>query len=228
MDAFPIDPTDCGLGTLGELKRFLLNAGISDDDTFSEALLVIGRGVAATFDNFTGRTLKRAENALETISSTRRNLAFRHSPVESVSKLELKYGEADGYVDITSILARCLLDNEKGMLAIEDDAWIYSTTPVVRHRVGMYRATVTGGYWYDPTDNNNGVKPDGAAVLPNDLKMAWKMQVQHIWVNRDNLGISYAPSGEVKNDSRRQMEKITLLPMVAATLANYVNPVDFR
>ena len=53
------------------------------------------------------------------------------------------------------------------------------------------RVTYAGGYWYDTSDNGSGTMPDGATLLPHDVKLAWLLQCQHVWMSRDVIGVSY-------------------------------------
>jgi len=227
-----VDTTDCGLGTLGQLKRFLINSSIVAQTTWDEQIKIIGRGVAKSFNNATGRILKRETGARETFGVTHRNLVFQHIPIEQISKLEVMYNTADGWIDISAGLAVCLLDNFEGILRIKD---MWPAVDVFRHdQAGLYRATVDGGYWYDPTDNGTGTVPmqfDGvtpANILTDDLQEAWFLQCQHLWVNRDNLGITWSPAGDTAHDTRKSLAGVKLLPTVAQVLTAYTAPIGLR
>lgn len=226
FEAVGQDTTDCGLGTLGELKRFCITSSLDGASTFNEAMIAIGRGTAKAFDVAVGRKLKRETGAVEQFVASRKNMVLAHTPVESVTKLELKYDETEGWVDMTSGIASCLLNNLDGILTVPSDFWPLSAQ--FRHDVpGLWRVTLTGGYWYDPTDDGSGTKPTGATELPNDLKLAWLLQCQHLWVNRDNLGITWSPTGESR-DTRKSLANVKFIPLVTQTLNDYSNPVNLR
>lgn len=213
-----LNTTDLGLGTLGQLKRFLMNAAEVESSTYDAAIAVIGKGVSKMFDYRTGRVLRRAEDAVETCPAYRSGYRAKHFPIESISRFEAKYNEVYGWADVVVTSAVENIEYENGILRMYE---------AVMRDAGQFRITLTGGYWVDISDDDSGTLPEGATALPDDLKMAWYLQCQHIWLNRDNLGIAYAPSGEVKSKPI-SMEKVTLLPLVGMTLANYSYPAVIR
>ena len=221
-----LDTTDCGLGTLGELKRFCITSGLVADTTYNNVLAHIGLGTAKSFDNATGKKFKRGVSVMEQFSFSRRTIVVAHTPIESISKLEVKYSEAEGWIDLTTGLGLCLVDNVEGFVKIPDDFWRvsgqYRSNPP-----GLGRLTLTGGYWYDPTDSGTGILPTGAYLLPEDLKLGWLLQCQHLWVNRDNLGITWSPTGEA-HDTRKSLLNVKMLPSVSHTLTEYAHSANFR
>ena len=221
-----LDTTDCGLGTLGELKRFCITASMAGDNMYNEAMLHIGRSTAKAFDDAVGRHFKREVGALEQFNFSRRYLMLAHAPIESITKMELKYTEAEGWIDLTTGIPLCMIDFVEGILTVPDDFWPISAQ-FNHNRPGLWRLTVTGGYWYDPTDDGSGTPPTGANVLPEDLKTAWLLQCQHLWVNRDNLGITWSPSGESR-DTRKSLASVKFIPAVSMALTEYARPVNFR
>ena len=98
------------------------------------------------------------------------------------------------------------------------------------HRAGVYlggplgafgsrlRITYTGGYWWDATENNTGVKPAPAIALPDDLKLAWVLQCSHLWQSKDRLG-----AGVSKEPGKfSALKEYDLIPEVSALLRDYV------
>jgi hypothetical protein len=62
--------------------------------------------------------------------------------------------------------------------------------------------------------------PTGAAALPDDLKLAWLLQCEHIWSLRDKLGVNVAASAKSAADVAG-LASMQLLPAVADTLRDY-------
>jgi hypothetical protein len=225
-DGGGLDTTDCGLGTLGELKRFCITASMSGQGTFDTTLTLIGRGIAKLFNDALGRRLKREVGVMEQFSFARTNLVSIHAPLETVTKMELKYTEAEGWVDLTSGLPNCLIDYDEGIVRVPADFWPISAQ--FRYNTpGIWRLTVDGGYWYDPTDDGTGTLPTGAFELPPDLKLAWLLQSQHLFINGDSLGISWSPAGEV-HDTRKSLANVKFIPLVQTTLSEYHRAVNLR
>lgn len=211
VGALGLNTTDLGLGTLGQLKRFLMNAAEVESPTYDSAITMIGRGMSKLFSNRTNRVLRRSVDAMESCPAVRSGYRAKCAPIEEVSLFEVKYGEAYGWSTVPVTSAIELIQPEDGLLRFY---------PAVMREGGLFRITLTGGYWVDLSDDDSGSCPQGATPLPEDLRLAWLMQCQHIWLNRDNLGIAYSPAGESKAKPIA-MEHVTLLPLVGMTLANY-------
>ena len=225
-DAGGLDTTDCGLGTLGELKRFCITPAMTNANTFDVPLQFIGRGVAKSFNDAVNRRFKREVGVLEQFSFSRRNLCSIHTPIETITKMELKYSEAEGWIDLTTGLSLCLVDYIEGIVRVPDDMWPISAQ--FQHgKPGIWRLTITGGYWYDPTDDGTGTQPAGSYLLPDDLKLAWLLQCQHLFINRDNLGITWSPAGEV-HDTRKSLASVNFIPVAKSALSNYHRAVNLR
>lgn len=198
--------TDLGLGTLGQLKRFILNSGIVAETTYDEALTFLGKGVAAAIDKFTNRTLKRGTSITEDFRGGTDLLLLARFPVESVTSVGLKTSGESSFTTQTSIVDTTAL--ESGVLLL------VSTVGTERDQL---RVTYDGGYWYDTTDDDSGTQPTGSALLPHDIKMAWLLQCQHIWAKRDALGIQHVESPEL----RTTLTNLDLIPQVKMMLEPY-------
>ena len=62
--------------------------------------------------------------------------------------------------------------------------------------------------------------PTGAIQLPDDLKLAWLLQCEHIWSLRDNLGVSVAASAKTGADMAG-LAAMQLVPEVENILHHY-------
>lgn len=205
--ALATNTTDVGLGTLGELKRYLLNAGIAAETTYDEALLALGRGVAGQIDRYCNRTFKRGASITEDFRGGTDLILLGRYPVESVASIGLKSTGESVFTTQTDIIDTVGLDS--GILALVSE--------LGTHR-DQIRVTYTGGYWYDPTDDGTGTQPTDAALLPYDLKLAWLNQCLHVWSKRQNLGLDHAITDP---QQKTTFTNLDLFPAVKTTLDQF-------
>jgi hypothetical protein len=172
--------TDLGLGTLGQLKRFLLSAGIVAETTYDEALTFIGKGVAGAFDRYCNRTFKRGASITEDFRGGTDLLLLARYPVESIASVGLKTVGESAFTSQGDVIDTAAL--ETGCLLLT------ATTGTERDQL---RVTYTGGYWYDTSDDGSGSQPSGSTLLPTDIQLTWLLECQHVWQSRDKLGIEH-------------------------------------
>jgi hypothetical protein len=177
--------TDVGLGTLGELKRFLLASGIVSETTYDEALTALGRGVAGLIDRHCNRTFKRGSSVTEDFRGGTDVVLLARYPVETVTSVGLKSAGESTFTTQASVVDTAAV--ESGVLLL---------TGSVGSERDQLRVTYDGGYWYDTTDDGSGTMPTGATLLPADVKMVWLNECQHVWQASDRLGIQHIPQGE--------------------------------
>ena len=205
--ALATDTTDAGLGTLGELKRYLLNEGIADETGYDEAILALGRGVAGLFDRYCNRTFKRGASITEDFRGGTDLILLGRYPVESVASVGLKSTGESTFTTQTDIVDTVGLNS--GILQLVSE--------LGTHR-DQIRVTYTGGYWYDPTDDGTGTQPTGAALLPYDIKLAWLNQCLHVWSKRQNLGLDHVITDP---QQRTTFTNLDLVPAVKGTLDQF-------
>lgn len=187
---------DLGLGTLYELKARLLAASLVSGTDYDVTLAQIGKGVAAGFDKHCNRLFARGAAVTEIASADRDHHYLNRYPVESVTKLELQTDTMTGWVEITTSIVNTKLDSGLVYFGSSLGPWY-----------AQLRFTYTGGYFYEtkePTDNGYPTStPSGATLLPADVKEAWLRQCDHVWGNRDQLGVALMadPNKEAKIQS---------------------------
>jgi hypothetical protein len=204
--------SDLGLGNLATLKGYLQSQSLAARSDFDMQLSLSGRSVASAFDRFCNRRFKRTVNESETFTSDRDHWILNRYPVESISLVEQKFTDSEGFLAIeTNDLIRHL-DNEAGTIWFGAE-WGW--------RDNIIRVTYTGGYWFStnentlPTDSNYGAdKPSGAAILPDDILTAWLIQCQHEWDLRDKLGLSTSN----KPGEYNKLDGLDFVPRVESTL----------
>jgi hypothetical protein len=199
--------TDLGLGTLGQLKRYLLAPGIVAETTYDEAITFIGKGVAVQFDRYCNRTFQRGSSITEDFRGGTDMLTLGRYPTESIASIGLKTVGETSFTTQTSVTDTLALDS--GVLLLTGD---------LGTKRDQLRVTYTGGYWYDTTDDDTGTQPSGSTLLPHDIKHAWLQQCQHVWSKRQDLGLDHVISDPVQRTTFNEMD---FTPMVKGALEPY-------
>jgi hypothetical protein len=203
--------TDLGLGTLGQLKRFLINDSVVAETTYDEAITAIGKGVASLFDRYLNRTLKRSETAVEDFRGNTDLLLLGRYPVESVASIGLQEVGESTFTTQTDIIDTVGLNS--GVLQL---------VAQLGTKNSRIRVSYAGGYWYDASDDGTGTLPTGATELPADLQQAWLLMCQHIWTSRDIKGVVHTnaavPGFQFINT---RLSTLDLLPLVKSALDPY-------
>ena len=206
---------NAGLSNLATLKAHVLGASASTSTQFDTVLTALGLGLAAHIANLLQRDLGRVTGDRVTIPADRVHLLLPRYPVESVTKIELKHNEADGWVEQTINDFVTTIDTDNGIIFLPDsaDPGRYSS---------LIRVTYTGGYWWEeaePTDvGYPTTQPTGSTALPKDISTAWLLTCQDVWAKRDKLGLSLVDAP----DAQAKVGQLQISPMVKAMLADYI------
>ena len=174
---------DLGLGTLGQLKRFIIGADATST-TYDEAITLIGRGAAGLIDRHCNRTFKRSAAAVEDFRGGAEVLVLARYPLEAITSIGLKAAGESAFTTQSGVVDTYAV--ESGVLLL--------SSAVGTHQ-DQLRVTYAGGYWYDTTDDESGTMPTGATLLPYDITAAWLLQCQQIWQSRDDIGIAHVTTG---------------------------------
>lgn len=200
---------DLTLGTLAQLKAFVLPAPERTETTWDAALASIGLGVAQGFERHCNRRFRRVENATYAASADRSALVVDRFPLESLAALDIRYVASESWDSILDAVAN--IDHAPGMIYLTNaPGW----------RGSLIRATFTGGYWMDTTEDGSGVMPTGAAPLPDDLRHAWLLQCSHLWSIRDNAGAAMLIR-DAKAGQPAALDRSALIPAAMDTLYQY-------
>ena len=206
---------NAGFSNLDTLKKQLLANSLQADKRFDAALLAIGRGAAAAFERFCQRNFTRVVDGTEIIGADHVEFLLSRFPLESVSKIERKLTEAAGWEELVINDVVKTIDLASGIVRFA------GSQDMGPHDAQM-RFTFTGGYWWDtaepddegyPTD-----APEGAALLPDDIRLAWLLHCEGIWAKRDKLGTSIVDKPAQQSDTGT----LELSPLVKQMLGDYV------
>lgn len=193
------------IGNLTTLKRHLLAAPLAAGTGPTAAaniirddvLTTLGLGVGLQIEQFCGREFGYMEGATTIFSGDRLTFVLPRYPIASIAAVETRSSFLDAWTPlvITNVIA-----------------WVGSSSGLVellgvpRGRFAEVRVTYTGGYWFDETEDESGVQPNGAPEMPGDIAHAWLLQCQEVWNKRDKLGINL----NSKPDERVGIAKLTL------------------
>lgn len=187
---------NCGFSNLDFLKKQVLAKTMTSDKRFDIFIGAIGLGVAGQFAAFCNRSFSRVVNDQKIISADRVEFCLSRYPVESVSLVEMKLTEKDGWqqVDAPPWAILQTIDQAAGIVRFpeDDDLGPY---------YAQVRITYTGGYFWEQLDPDEAgyptAMPAGAFALPDALRIAWLLQCKHVWANQDKLGTDILASGKV-------------------------------
>ncbi len=199
-----------GLSNLATLKAWLLPSGLLTGTDYDAQVAAIGKGIAAQMEKSCSRLFQRTVGDTFECSGDRAHVSLPRYPVEAVTTVELRTDMTAGFVAQTGAI---LSDSLKAGLIFFG---CNIATPLDRLRI-----TYTGGYFFEtlePADMGYPTAtPSGSYALPNDLLLAWKLQCEHVWGQRDKLGLAVGD----KPTATPPLAQIQLLPAVEATLSNY-------
>lgn len=205
---------NAGFSNLDALKKHLLAPALVAVDKYDAVLQTLGLGVAAAFENYCSRKFARATGT-EIIGADRLDFLLSRYPVESVSKIELKLIEAQGWVDLVINDVITTIDQPSGIVH-------FAGSRDVGPHYAQVRFTYTGGYFWNTTEPNEAgypaALPDGAAALPEALRLAWLLQCENIWTKKDKRGTGIV----AKPDEQFDSSEIKLSPMVKDMINQFV------
>lgn len=199
---------NAGFSSLDRLKQFLLAEDLREQTTYDEALTRLGLGVAAAIDRHCNRTFARGVDVAWECPADREHITLPRYPVEAIESIEIRETSADSWSDITDQVAQW--DAASGL--------VHFTARPGRAPARL-RVTWTGGYWWSPDDDEEA--PEGAAVLPEDIRTAWLLQCEALWLAHDGLG-----TGMVKPRESAllgtSLAGIDIIPTARAFLAPHI------
>jgi hypothetical protein len=182
---------------------------------FNEVILALGLGMAALIEHHCNRKFLRAVGDTEIFTADAVHFSLPRFPVESVTKIELKQSEAEGWLEQTVNEFVRTINLKSGFVYLPEgsDPGDYAT---------QIRFTYTGGYFWEQLENNDvgypTAQPAGSTALPHDVRLAWLLQCQDVWQRRDNLGTDLARSGKYAPS----LSESNLLPLVKVNLRAFV------
>ena len=200
------------LGNLTLLKSAVLPAALRTGTDWDVALAALASGVAAAMEGFCNRKFARLVGDTFERSANCTYLSLPRFPVESIASIELKVDEQQGFIALPS---NTVLTLNKASGLAEFGSSIGGFTD-------RLRATYTGGFYADYTEDSSGTIPVGATAVPPDLLHAWHLQVQHE-IEATNLlrGVAAKRSAD-KQDRIIESAELKLIARVREMLRLFV------
>lgn len=189
-----------GYRDLATLKSRLLPAGMGEDWEYDDDLRAIGLGVAAAFDDFTGRTLRRTVGAVHECAADVATVIVGCYPIETVSSVKVSDGVSEW--DSGEIIAG--VKNKSGIVHLYGAPGLATQT---------LRITVTGGYWCEDREGDDTTLPAGATALPDSLLNAWYQQCRQM-CDAENLIRSKAAGKPDKKGGGPELTTMEFIPAV--------------
>jgi hypothetical protein len=211
---------NAGFSNLDWLKKQLLADTLKNDKRFDARILVIGKGVAASFERYCNREFCYATGILEVFSGDRPHWFARRTPVTQFTKVELRFFQADPWTDISG--QPVSVDEEKGYI---DFGYTLGRRPM------QTRLTYNGGYLWnqlepddaayvvpvaippDIANNQAGIDPN-KFLLPDDLLFAWITQCRKVWEAIDKIGDKILDVGSNTKNPSEALAGLDLVPEV--------------
>lgn len=208
---------NAGLGNLAELKQFLLARSMSGlTDTANDATLTaIGLGVAGMFAAHCNRDWSYGAANVDEFTANRSFAVARRYPVnmDVVPTMELCTQITNG--------AKVWTPVTDPFLNIAEDRGMFYLGGYQGNYLSRIRITSAGGYWWLGLDAETAL-PTGAAAVPNELKLAWLLQCQALWLVRDDLGIAVAGSSGGSALLGLSLPGYDLVPEVRSLLKDFI------
>jgi hypothetical protein len=196
-----------GLGNLTELKAQLLSEVLRAGTEYDAPLQAIGSGVAAQFDQHCNRKLARAVADTVTFPADSPVYFLPRYPVEDVTAVATKDERGTTWSDVLADLYNWNAENGA----------IYFLVALGPNH-SQLKITFTGGYWVDTSEDNSGTLPAGAVALPGDLKLAWFLQCEEVWNQKDKLGVGII----AETAKKPNFKSLELIPEVKDILRAHI------
>ena len=198
-----------GLSNLATLKAHLLPSTWQTTTDFDAAIAALGLGMVGLLETFTGRKFERTVGAIEYFEGANATLQLTRLPLETLTALDI---QTENNGDWTSILTAVKKAGKTGL--------VYLTGQQAEPGDATIRATFTGGYWFDTTENSSGSLPSGATAVPAKLLMAWKMQCGAVWARIDTDAQKAGLASGNLNALSALINETKLLPVVEQMIAD--------
>ena len=200
---------NAGFSSLTVLKQHLLPGTWSEVTSEDAAITALGLGVAELFAGHCGRAFERAVDAVEKHPTGAGYLQLRRFPVEEVGDVELQGSFGAAWEDALSSVAR--VDEKSGVMVM--------VCPFAEG--GTLRVTLTGGFWWDTSEDASGTLPAGATELPVVIRFAWLMQCSALWARGQMDAVKAGLASGNLGALSALINEAEILPVVKTMLEPY-------
>lgn len=201
---------NAGLSNLLTLKKYLLPSTWQDVTAEDDAILAVGLGMAGLLEGHCARKFQRTVGATQEFDAAACIVQLERFPLETFTSLELQTEPGGDWEDVTDSILRHM---KSGMVKIDG--------PLASEGFATLRATFTGGFWWDTTEDDTGSLPSGATAIPAALQMAWISQCVAVYARMKNDGITAALANGSAAAASAFINGIELLPVVEKMVQPY-------
>lgn len=206
---------NAGLCNLATLRRHLLGASLGDDRTHDEVLLAIGLGVAAMFEQRTGRRFGYVEEDTIEVTGDRSHFILPRYPIVEVTEVAFRASDAETYAVQTGQPWRS--HNAAGIIHFGGELGSFDS---------YLRITWTGGFFWETLEPDEegypSAAPDPAPVaLPADLLAAFLIHCRTVWQTLDKTGMDILKTGSSSQFVTGSLGMLDFAPQVTQTLTDY-------
>lgn len=194
-----------GYRNLAWLKSRLLPADMGDQSDYDADVENIGLAVAAHFDRFTGRALRRGIGHVFETTADQEAVTVSCYPIEEITAAEL-------------VVAGVASDISASIRSTHYSAGIVRFYGAPGSGEDILRLTITGGFWCDDDDE----MPVGATALPTEILNAWVQQCRAVCEAENTFRTKGAEKPDKKLPGAVSLESLTLLPGVKSILQLHV------
>src|ERR1043166_1824445 len=133
------------LGNLADLKTAVLPASMLSNTDFDPVIIALGKGVAAAMQRYCNRLFERIEDDTFERPANCAYVSLPRFPVESVSKIEMKTDEQQGFFELPANTA----------LTINNGVGLVEFGSLMGDYTDRLRVTYTGGFWANYTEDRS-------------------------------------------------------------------------
>lgn len=202
---------NAGLTNLAKLKAWLLPDSMTSGADYDEQILAIGKGVAAQLEQYCNRKFARAVGDIFETPGFCLHVVLPRYPLEAAPAIERRDDIATGYV--AEVYNNIVVDHNLAAGLIKFGAWAGTAS-------SRLRFTFTGGWFWEqlePADvGYPTAQPAGSTAVPDDVLLAWRLQCEQVWKQRDKLGLNLAEKPD--NVFSGALARVALLDAVKETL----------
>lgn len=205
------------LGSLNDLKVHLLNSALRSATDYDATIAALGKGVAARMEQYCNRRFYRTVDDTYECNADKFHVSLPRLPVEAVPTIAQRDDLTTGFVD--QVFNDLVLNYDLAAGVFDFGAYAPGD------HTSRLRFTYTGGFWFPDTDavtpETEADLPDGATLLPADLRLAWLLQCARVWSVSDILGVSLGQD-DAQKLATSTLAALELVPEVKAILSTYV------
>lgn len=206
---------NAGLCNLATLRRHLLTGGLASETRFDDTIRDLGLGIAAMFEQRTGRRFAYLAGDTITVTGDRSHFIVPRYPITEVTKVEIRSSDAEAWAQQTGQPWRTNPDS--GVLHFGGELGGFDT---------YVQVTWSGGYWWETLEPDEAGYPSAephadAAALPADLLSAFLLHARSVWQTLDKTGADLLRTGSSSQFVTGSIGTLDLSPQVLATLNHY-------